>query len=306
MPSTKHVEGTKRGTLVRFNRVATNFFSAFDVPVSIGRGLTAADASADAAGLTPGVLVSRGLVDQVFSGANPLGRRIKYVGRSGEAPSRNVVLERWYEIVGVVPDFPVPGSFDDESEGRVYHAVAAGDLYPACLSVRARTGDPAALADPLRNLSASIDPDVQLLDVSTAEIAFKQAQGMMRLIGVSLAFVILSVILLSSAGIYSLMSFTVARRRREIGIRAALGANRNRILVGIFSRVLAQLGAGAVLGLIAAVGLEQILEGDMMRNYRAMLLPLVVLLMMTIGVIAAIGPARQGLRIQPIEALRDE
>jgi putative ABC transport system permease protein len=300
------VEGTKRGTLVRFNRVAGNFFSAFDVPVSIGRGLTAADASADADGVTPGVLVSRGLVDQVFSGANPLGRRIKYVGRSREAPSRDVVLERWYEIVGVVPDFPVAGSFDDESEGRVYHAVAAGDLYPARLNVRVRTGDPAALADPLRALSASVDPDALLLDVSTAEIALRQAQGMMRLIGVSLAVVILSVVLLSSAGIYSLMSFTLARRRREIGIRAALGADRNRILIGIFSRVLAQLGAGAVVGLIAAAGLELILEGDMVRNYRAMLLPLVVLLTMTLGVIAAVGPVRQGLRIQPVEALRDE
>lgn len=294
-------EGMPGPTLVRFNRVATNFFSAFDVPVSIGRGLTASDVSADAAGLTPGVLVSRGLVDQVFSGANPLGRRIKYV-----APSRNVVLERWYEVVGVVPDFPVPGPFDDESEGRVYHAVAAGDLYPALVHVRARTGDPAALADPLRELSASIDPDVVLRDVSTAEIARKQAQGMMRLIGVSLALVILSVSVLSTAGIYSLMSFTVAQRRREIGIRAALGANRNRILLGIFSRVLAQLGAGAVLGLIAAVGLEQILEGDMVRNYRGMLPPLVVLLVITIGVPAAIGPARQSLRIQPIEALREE
>ena len=274
------------------------------MPVSIGRDLTAADASADAAGVTPGVLVSRALVDQVFSGANPLGRRIKYV--SGEAPSGNVVPERWYEIVGVVPDFPAPGPLDDESEGRVYHAVAAGDLYPARLNVRVRTGDPAALADPLRELSASIDPEMLLLNVSTAEIALKKAQGMMRLMGVSLALVILSVILLSSAGIYSLMSFTVARRRREIGIRAALGANRNRILVSIFSRVLAQLGAGAVLGLIAAVGLEQILEGDILRNYRAMLLPIVILLMMTIGVIATIGPVRQGLRIQPIEALRDE
>jgi putative ABC transport system permease protein len=300
------LEGTKRGILVRFNRVAPNFFSAFDVPVSIGRGLTAADASAGDGGGPPGVLVSRGLVDQVFSGANPLGRRIKYVGRSSEVASKNVVLERWYEIVGVVPDFPVRGAFDDESEGRVYHAVAASDLYPARLNVRARTGDPAALADPLRDLSASIDPDVLLLDVSTAEIAFRRQQGMMRLIGVSLGLVILSVILLSSAGIYSLMSFTVARRRREIGIRAALGADRNRILVGIFSRVLAQLGAGAVLGLIAAVGLEQILEGDMIQSYRAMLLPLVVLLMMTLGVIAAIGPVRQGLRIQPIEALREE
>jgi ABC-type antimicrobial peptide transport system permease subunit len=129
---------------------------------------------------------------------------------------------------------------------------------------------------------------------------------MMRLIGVSLGVAIVSVILLSSAGIYSLMSFTVARRRREIGIRAALGANRNRILAGIFSRVLVQLGAGALLGLIGAVGLEQILEGGMTQSYRAMLLPLVVLLMVTIGVIAAIGPVRQGLRIHPIEALRDE
>jgi putative ABC transport system permease protein len=299
------VEGTGRRALARFNRVAPNFFAAFDVPVSIGRGLTAADASADGAG-TPGVLVSRGLVDQVFNGANPLGRRIKYVGWSREAPSGNVALERWYEVVGVVPDFPAPGPFDDESEGRVYHAADSGDLYPARLNARVRGGDPAALADPLRHLSASIDPDVLLRDVSTAEIASEQAQGMMRLIGVSLALVILSVTLLSSAGIYSLMSFTVARRRREIGIRAALGANRNRILAGTFSRVLAQLGAGAVLGLIAAVGLEQILEGDMARNYRAMLLPLAVLLAMTLGAIAAIGPVRQGLRIQPMEALRDE
>jgi hypothetical protein len=296
---------TTRRSLVRFNRVAPNFFSAFDVPVSSGRNLTAADASADASG-TPAVVVSRGLVDQVFGGANPLGRRIKYVGGSGAATSAVAGHERWYEIVGVVPDFPRPGPFDDESEGRVYHAVAAGDLYPAHINVRVRQGDPAALADPLRGLSASIDPDVLLLDVSTAELALEQAQGMMRLIGVTLALVILSVILLSSAGIYSLMSFTVARRRREIGIRAALGANRHRILVGIFSRVLAQLGAGAVLGLIAAVGLAQILEGDMVRNYRAMLLPLVVVLMTTLGVTAAVGPVRRGLRIQPIEALRDE
>ncbi|MGE3508169.1 MAG: FtsX-like permease family protein [Vicinamibacterales bacterium] len=232
---------------MRFTRVAPNFFSAFEVPVSIGRGLTAADASADAAGTTSGVLVSRGLVSQVFGGANPLGRRIRHVGRSREA-----------------------------------------------------------LADPLREIAAAVDPSVLLLDVSTTDIALRQAQGMMRLIGVSLTLVTVSVVLLSSAGIYSLISFKVTRRRREIGIRAALGADRNRILASIFSRVAAQLGAGAVVGGIAAVGLASILEGDMVRNYRAMLLPLVVLLLTTIGMIAAIGPVRQGLRIQPVEALRDE
>ena len=66
-------------------------------------------------------------------------------------------------------------------------------------------------------------------------------QGFMRLIGVTVMLVMLSVIVLSAAGIYAMMAFTVARRRREIGIRAALGADRNRILAGIFARALGQL-----------------------------------------------------------------
>ena len=297
--------GSPVRSLVRFNRVTPNFFAAFDVPVSLGRGLTAADVSTGGTG-TPGVLVSRRLVDQVFGGANPLGRHIKYVGSNREAPSGNVALGRSYEIVGVVADFPVPGPFDDESEGRVFHAASVDDLSPAFVNVRARTGDPAALAGPLGAICASIDTGLLLLDVSTAEFAFERAQGTMRLIGGSLALVILSVVLLSSAGIYALMSFTVTRRRREIGIRAALGANRNRILLSIFSRVWGQLGAGAAVGMMAALGLAHVLEGDMARTYVAVLPPLVGLLMATLGVIAAVGPVHRSLRIQPVEALRDE
>ena len=254
---------------------------------------------------TPGVVVSRALVDQVFGGANPLGRRVKYVSWGRQTPSGNVALDRWYEIVGVVPDFPDPGPFDDESEGRVYHA-AADDLFPARLNLRVRAGDPAELAGPLRTLGASIDPDALLLDISTAAIAAAQTQGMTRLVGVSLASVIASVTLLAAAGIYALLSFTVERRRREIGIRAALGANRRRMVAGIFSRVLAQLGGGAMLGALAAVGLEQILEGAMAQHYRAMLLPVAVVLCVTLVAVAAVGPLRQSLRIQPSDALRHE
>jgi len=297
-------ERAGRRTLVRFNRVAPNFFSAFDVPVTLGRGLTVGDAAVGATG-TPGVVVSRALVDQVFGGANPLGRRVKYVSWGRQTPSGNVALDRWYEIVGVVPDFPDPGPFDDEPEGRVYHA-AADDLFPARLNVRVRAGDPAELAGPLRTLGASIDPDALLLDISTAAIAAAQTQGMTRLVGVSLASVIASVTLLAAAGIYALLSFTVERRRREIGIRAALGANRRRMVAGIFSRVLAQLGGGAMLGALAAVGLEQILEGAMAQHYRAMLLPVAVVLCVTLVAVAAVGPLRQSLRIQPSDALRHE
>ncbi|MGH9385146.1 MAG: FtsX-like permease family protein, partial [Vicinamibacterales bacterium] len=118
--------------------------------------------------------------------------------------------------------------------------------------------------------------------------------------------VMLSVIMLSTAGIYSLMSFTVARRRREIGIRAALGADRHRLLLGIFSRALGQLGTGAALGMLGAIGFEQLLEGEMLQGRGTVILPLVALVMATAGLLAAIGPARQGLRIQPTEALREE
>jgi ABC-type antimicrobial peptide transport system permease subunit len=118
--------------------------------------------------------------------------------------------------------------------------------------------------------------------------------------------VLLSVVGLAAAGMYALMSFTVARRRREIGIRAALGADRNHLLAGIFARSLAQLGTGAAVGLLGALALDQIIEGAMFQGQGAVLLPTVTAVMAMVGALAALGPARQGLRIQPIEALREE
>lgn len=134
----------------------------------------------------------------------------------------------------------------------------------------------------------------------------KREQGIFRIVGVTVGLVMLSVIVLSAAGIYALMSFTVARRRREIGIRAALGADRHQLLLGIFSRALGQLGIGAVVGALGAIGVEQLLEGDMLQGQGAVILPLVAIVMVAVGFVSILGPARQGLRIQPTEALREE
>jgi ABC-type antimicrobial peptide transport system permease subunit len=114
----------------------------------------------------------------------------------------------------------------------------------------------------------------------------------------------LSVLLLSAAGMYAMMSFTVARRRREIGIRSALGADPRRILAGIFARAARQLGAGILGGLILAAAFAWV-TGDMDRR-GFLLLPGVSALMLTVGVLAALGPARRGLAVQPTEALREE
>ena len=118
--------------------------------------------------------------------------------------------------------------------------------------------------------------------------------------------VTVSVLLLSAAGIYSMMSFTVAGRRREIGIRAALGADARRVLAGIFGRASAQLGAGVAAGLAIASALEWLAGGQMMGGKALVLLPSVVVVMCAVGLLAAVGPARRGLAVQPTEALREE
>jgi predicted permease len=291
------VEGTKAGHLVRYNRVAANFFDAFEVPLLLGRSFSAEDAGADR------IVISRTLAETVFGAGNPLGRRIKYVGRSREAIVDGVAIERWLEIVGVVADFPVN---EVEPIGRVYHAVPVAELYPATVAVRVRGGNPEGFAASLRDRSAAVDPRLQIRDISTAAIVVEREQGLFRLIGATVGVAMLSVIILSAAGIYALMSFTVTRRRREIGIRAALGADRNRLLAGIFARAAMQLGSGAAVGLLAAIGLDQALEGELVGSQGAVIVPLVIVIMALVGLVAAFGPARRGLAIQPIEALREE
>jgi hypothetical protein len=295
------VEGTKVGRFARFNRISVDFLRTFEVGLLTGRELKLEDA-------VPGanrILVNRALAEQVFGADNALGRRIRYVGRSREANPADITLGRWYEIVGVVSNFP-PDIGDADTMARIYHPAAPGDIYPATMAIRVRGTTPTAFADRLRTISAAVDPNLQIRRVSSVEATMKQEQGIMRLIAVTLAAVTLSVIVLAAAGIYSLMAFTVARRRKEIGIRAALGADASQILRGIFARSFAQLGAGATLGVIAAVGVEHLSGGEMLQGHGSIILPLVAIGMTVIGLLAAMGPARRGLQIQPTEALREE
>jgi predicted permease len=296
------VEGARQGHLIRFNRVSPDFFAAFGVPLLTGRSFQPGDAGSEGAG----VLVDRGFVDQLLGGQNPLGRRIRYVGRSREAGAGNVTLQRWYEIVGVVTDFPPHVTGGDPPTPRLYHAAAAEAVYPAHLAVRVRAAAPSEFADRLRHATTALDPALQLGDLSTAEEARRREQRLMRLIGTTLLAVIGSVVALSAAGIYALMSFTVARRRKEIGIRAALGADPARILSGVFSRAAGQLALGALIGLGGAAAVERMVEGEMFQGHGAVILPLVTVFMTLVGLLAAWGPARRGLRVQPTEALREE
>jgi ABC-type antimicrobial peptide transport system permease subunit len=123
------------------------------------------------------------------------------------------------------------------------------------------------------------------------------------------AAITLSVLLLSATGIQAMMSFTVAGRRREIGIRTAVGADRRGVLASVFARANAQLGAGVLAGLILAAALNQLIVWvgwpEEIGNV-LLLFPVMALLMITVGLLSALGPARRALNVLPTEALRGE
>ena len=147
---------------------------------------------------------------------------------------------------------------------------------------------------------------LRLESVVTLQESLEKTVRINRLIGIAIALLTLSVLLLSAAGIYALMSFTITRRRREIGIRSALGAGSRSVLWSVLSKAMMQIGIGIGVGIGLATLLDGATQGGTTAGHGAVVLPAVALLMAIVGVVAAIGPARRALSIQPTEALRSD
>jgi ABC-type antimicrobial peptide transport system permease subunit len=153
-------------------------------------------------------------------------------------------------------------------------------------------------------MAAEVDPTLQLTSVGVLSDLYDTLRAPFRSLAWAAALVTTSVLLLSAAGIYALMSFTVAQRTREIGVRMALGAPPQRVLLNVFGRAAWQVAAGVVVGTVLSAGAFVAIGIGAMR---AMPLLLAVAAIMTVvALLATFGPARRGVRIQAIDALRAE
>jgi ABC-type antimicrobial peptide transport system permease subunit len=168
-----------------------------------------------------------------------------------------------------------------------------------------RGNEPLQFSSRLRTLSSALDPTLRLRIVTLSEMKRQQLIGL-RLMVLGFTLVIATVLLLSAAGIYAMMSFTVSQRRREIGIRAAIGADAGQLLRSIFTKAALQLAAGVAVGIVMALMIDRASDGELLGLFGRALLPVTAVLMTIVGLFATIGPARRGLRIQPTEALRAE
>jgi predicted permease len=275
--------GLRTSTLVH---VSHGFFATFGTSVIAGRDFAPRDFETGRV-----LIVNQSFARYVLGGRNPIGQHIRIV--TGEVDS--VGGKEWYEIVGMVKDFgwqlPEPHEQSAMYRPSLPLVGRAGQL-------AVRTRDPGAFAARLRTIAADVDPTIRLTDVKPlTQAGGGEAKANWALTAVAwlISFIVL---LLSATGIHSLMSFTVARRTREIGIRTALGASPGRIVAGIFSRAFVQIGVGV----LAGSGLAALLGLGTMRQVLLLLAADGVMLL--VGITACAVPLRRALRIDPTEALR--
>ena len=283
-------------------RVEVDFFRAFGVPLFAGRGFQAGDLASG----SNVVIVNQSFVKAFFAGADPLGRRVREAARGREGDPGATPAGPWNEIVGVVADFPSKDSELASIAPRIYRPLDPKAAEDVTIAVRVKGAAPVAFGGRLREVAVGVDPMLRLADVRVLDNAQSLEQVGNRYIFLAIVLVTASVILLSSAGIYALMSFTIARRRREIGIRSALGAGPRSVLVGVLRKAAGQIALGIVIGTVVAGGTLVGMGVDKDDTAGFMVLLSVAVFMSAVGVAAAFGPARRALRIQPTEALRTD
>jgi len=277
-------------------RVATNYFEVLGARLLAGRWFNPGDASGDARAL----IVNRSFVEVFLGGGNALGRTVRAVAAGQTAPSG---AEESYEIIGVVEDLYEGGG---APRPLAYHPMELS-ASPLRLAARLSGVTPEEATRTIREIAAEVAPGLTFSAAPLNTFYDNSGnQGEVRFLLAMMALITLAVILLSAGGISALMSFAVTKRRREIGIRTALGASRGQMITSIFARSARQLGAGIGVGLLGTAILDRATGGSLFDGRAPQLLAGIAALMIVAGLLATLGPARRALRVQPMEALREE
>ncbi|MDX1395416.1 MAG: FtsX-like permease family protein, partial [Gemmatimonadota bacterium] len=285
--------------------VSPGFFSTFDIELEEGRAF----GESDRPGSENVVIVNRAFADRHFPGVSPLFRQIRLRGEEVDG-------EPWLTVVGVAPTV-VSDDDRDRDLSRVFVPLAqSGVGSPGTLlgrwglrfmAVAVRTdGDPGALAATLREATGSVDASVPVYDIDPFDAVLARETARYRIFGRYYLVFGAAGLLLSLIGLYSIMSFSVANRGTEIGIRMALGAGSRDVRRQILVEGIRQIGLGLVLGGLLAVwltaGLVRVLY-QVDRWDPAIALATVAVIVGT-GLLACLVPARRAAAVDPSTAMR--
>ncbi|MCE9671673.1 ABC transporter permease [Myxococcus stipitatus] len=278
------------------NASTPGFLEALRVPLLAGRRLQASDG----ANAPRVMVVSERFARRVFPGQDPLGRRVSFGGDDAEGNPL------WVTVVGVVGDVAYAG-VEEGHEPTVYVPMAQDPSSGGQLAVRAAAGlSPQSLEAVVREELRAVDPLVALSQPSTLEARLDKDLGQPRFRAVLLgAFGVLALVL-AAVGIYGVMSYAVAQRAHEMGVRLALGARGVDILRLVVGQSLRRVALGLALGLGGALAAHRIMEGLLygMEALDVSVLASVSLLLWGTAWLASWLPARRAASVDPASILR--
>lgn len=296
---TFEIEGQPRGAGISLphaeNWAATpGYFPAMGIALLRGRLFT----SGDTAVSLPVVVVDEALARSYFGAGDPLGKRIDFEG----GPRSHA----WRVVVGVVRTIKAR-ALDDEARPAFYVPFSQSEERILTLVARVE-GDPARFAGVLRAAVAAADPDQPLGTTAPLTTLLSESLAQRRSAAGILAAFAATALLLAAIGLYGVLAYSVARRRREIGIRIALGARRPTIVAMVLresGRLLATgLGAGLAAALVLTRFLASLLYG--VGAIDPATFTAVAASLVAVGLVASYLPARRASRTNPMEALRHD
>jgi predicted permease len=276
---------------VQGNVVSTEYFDVMRIPLRSGRTFTPADGTQGGV-----VILNDEAARRLFPGQDPLMKRL-YFGR----PRPEV---QWMTVVGVVGNV-LSDNLEIGARPMVYRPLMQASSLSMALAVRT-SGDTGALTVPLARAIRSVDPDQPMFAVRTMqEIQAAGTASRQFVIRLLAAFAVLA-LALAAVGIYGVMAHLVGQRRREIGIRIALGARRGEVVGLVVGRALALAGGGMLLGGFASLAAGELLSGMLFQiaPWDPWSFITIAGLLMLTAIFAATSPALRAARVDPAVALR--
>jgi putative ABC transport system permease protein len=283
--------GPRAATLL----VGDRYFDTIAARLVSGRAFTPLDG-------TPGqdaAIVNQRFAD-LFLPSEAIGALIRVAGSAGPDPAAP-----WLRVVGVAPSVRQSAADGIQPDPVVYLPARSGPSPTMSIIVRGQS-DPAALAAPIRSAIRQLDPSLPIDRVMTMTEAMRQLQWNGRISRVLLNGIGTISLLLALVGLYAVTTHSVRLRRKELGIRIALGASQREVAALVLRRVLFQLALGLAIGMGATVAFDRLFTTATMRLTDPMVLLPTVAAIVLIGVAACLWPASRAVRLNPVLALRDE
>jgi putative ABC transport system permease protein len=277
--------------------VTTDYLATMDIPLVAGRTFTIAD-DAEA---PPVVLINETLARVFYPDQDPIGRRLR--PGFGNPP--------WFTIVGIVKDVKQGGLQEATGTEVYFHYPQAGAIIgvPRGMNVVVRTErEPLGMLGAVRREVGAIDPQLPLADPRSMDGVLHASVAQPRFLALLLGIFAAVALSLAAVGTYGVMSYTVAERRQEIGIRMALGAEAGRVLGMVMRQGLLIAGAGLALGIGGAFALSRFLSTMLFEvsSTDALAFVLAPVILASVAVLACFVPAHRATRVDPANTLRQE